>query len=91
MISHHEFSDVSGVATVIGPVQMPDGSTVSIESAIKPDPSNDGARLVNYRVVIRRDGEPTTLSTWRGLQDAIDSMDALIDRSVSAENGEDDV
>lgn len=91
MPSHHDFSDVSGVATVIGPVQMPDGSTVSIESLIKPDPTNDGARLVNYRVTIRCDGESTTLSTWRGLQDAIDSMDALIDRSMQAENGEDDV
>lgn len=91
MPSHHDFSDVYGVATIIGPVHLADGSAVSIESAIKPDPSNDGARLVSYRVVIRRDGDPTTLSTWRGLQDAIDSMDALIDRSVSAENGEDDV
>lgn len=91
MPSHHEFSDVSGVAIIIGPVHLADGSTVSIESLIKPDPRNDGARLVNYRVIIRRDGEATTLSTWRGLQDAIDSMDALIDRSMSAENGEDDV
>lgn len=91
MTSHHEFSDVSGVATVMGPIHLPDGSTVSIESAIKPDPSNDGARLVNYRVIIRCDGESTTLSTWRGLQDAIDSMDALIDRSMSAENGGSDV
>lgn len=72
--------DVSGNVTIIGPVTMKDGAEVRIDSMVRPDRLNDGVKLVDYFVVVKRpDSDITLHSTWRGLQDALDALNSWKD------------
>ena len=79
-MSDFTIGDVSGNVTIIGPVTMKDGTEVRIDSMVRPDRLNDGAKLVNYFVVVKRpDSDVTLHSTWRGLQDALDALNSWKD------------